>query len=185
MYLFFLVMTFILNGALNAIIFKRCEDENMICKALHHGISLSVLINFIPYVNISIAAISFAATLVIVNNDSLWNDFIKKYRHLPKKVIKSFEKNEPDVNFEDILTVDGAKEIEKVVELAKIQMHKSNFISSSDSTLSFNKPRFTKLEYNKARAMIAAEQMLWEIECNVSLNYRQKEQLLKLLKKAY
>lgn len=184
-------MTFILHGASNVLVLKKIDDEGYIFKSSSSNITLSTIIafglRFVPYVNIGIATLTMALTLLIVSKNDVWNDFIEKYRNIPSRVIKKFEQdNLPTKVIKDTLKLDGAEGFEKASELIKSQLVSTGLVRD-DNTLPtwLDTPKFTENDYNKARVMIAAEQMLYEVECNVTLNSKQKEKLLNLFKCAY
>ncbi len=190
MYLFTVIMSFVLVVLSNVAIMKRIEDEGYVCRLQSkRGFRLSDLISiglrFVPFVNLGLGSMTLALALFIVSHDDVWNDFIKDYRYLPGLVIKQFELNHiSDKNLKDNLKLDGALGLDKVKEEVSYILDQSNLVRN-DKASALDQPNFIKDDYNKARAMVAAEQMLYEIECNVSLTPEQKADIFKLLKKEY
>lgn len=191
MYTFFIIMTMLLNVISNVMVYKKVEDEGYVYKSSSDIFSLgslfSIIILFVPFVNLGISCMNLALAMVVVKNDELWNEFAKKYRYLPSWVIKRFNlEHISNETFNDTLKLDGVRGLEKARVLTKAALVSSGLVREDKRIpSSLDKPKFSENDYNKAQTMIAAEQMLYEVECNVFLDRKQKEKLLKLFKKAY
>lgn len=187
MYLFLFLVSWAMNLLSDEIIKRKANDDKYFCKfssSLTLGGFIYFILRFVPFVNLALASLVMVSAIVIVNNDLLWDDFIEKYRDIPDYVIRQFKLNNiPKENIKENLIIDGANKNEADQELFLAELQKSGLVK--DKPLWLDTPTFTEKDYNNARAMMAAEQMLYDVECNVDLDSKQKKKLLKLFKKAY
>lgn len=188
MYLFSVVLAFVLNILSSLLLMIRVNDEGIIFKSHKKGLSLGDIVffclRFVPYINIALGALIMSLSLFIVSHEEAWKEFVNNFQKIPEWVIKQFEiNNVPGDVLKDNLKLDGAEYLEKSKEITNFILYQSNWLKGDKYSCSG--PDFTKSDYIKAKSVVASEQMLYEILCNVSLNENQKINILKLLRKEF
>lgn len=192
LYITSVLITLLSNIITNNIINNKIENMGYMMKSKRTtktSFWISVSLNFVPYLNILITILSDILCCVSLFNEKFLLELTKDRRHSVNEVIDEYKRNsiKKDV-IKEALILDGADDKIIKEEFNKMNSY-VNFASKEKWCgkyyYSDEDPIYNEKDYNKARAIKLAKDLLVDIEYNTILSNKQKQKILGLYKKEF
>jgi len=168
-----LISILVTNGC-DVALRNKVKDMGYIYKGKKHSkissiVSLSKY--FIPYLNIISTSIEALLSIYLMKHEEL----IVKFGSLitPETAVQIYKRYPIDEQkIKDMLILDGANEEVISEEIKNVKKEQ-------------NETTYSEYDYNLACSIIAANQQIFEIECNTTLTNDEKQKLLRMYRNAY